>query len=285
MVLAGAVGLLMVSWSAAQFALSHRYWSMFVDWRAAKDQLFVQTHPSFPMHRMTLLTRYWVQPAVGSIAALLALSLVAALLVRGGWRWWALLVTAMPAANLLWGWRDSRTFGAGWIQWPGSGLVPASTHTTAWLVGGVVVDTLLVALVATALVLVVPARPSAPSRGQLWRVAPVLVVLAGWWLMRNPLPDRLAAIWLVQALAYVLVLGLLCVSSLPLATRGLATLVVLPFCASATATAVLSGDGAPGLVHHDAFALATAIWIVGGGWLFRSLRPPRTSLDPVEAGT
>lgn len=273
MVLAGAVGLLIASWSAAQLALSHRYWSMFVDWRAAKDQLFVQTHPSFPMHRMTLLARYWVQPAVGSIATLLALTLTAALLVRGGRRWWALLVTVMPAANLLWGWRDGRTLGAGWVQWPGSGLVPESTHTAAWLVAGIVVDTLLVAGVATAMVLLVPVRPSVPPHGQLWRVAPVLVVLAGWWLMRHPLPDRFAAIWLVQAMAYVLVVGLICVSSLPLATRALAVLVVLPFCVSATATAALSGDGVPGLVHHDAFALAAATWILGGAWLTADGRP------------
>jgi hypothetical protein len=263
---AGAGAALLAAWSATQLVLTHRYWTMFADWRTAKDQLFAQSHPQFPMQPFVVHTRYWVEPALACVVSALACTAIAALLVRGGRRWWALLIAVLPAANALWGWQDDQTFGAGWTQWPGSGLVAESRHWTAWLVTGVVVDTLVLVAIATALVFVVPVRQT-KGAGLPWRVLPALVVLGGWWLMRNPLPDRVHEIWLVEATAYVLAVGLLVTCTSHWLSRAVGIFVVLPFCALATSTGAVTSTSFPGLLHHDAFALATVAWMLAAAQL------------------
>jgi hypothetical protein len=122
--------------------------------------------------------------------------------------------------------------GAGWVQL-------SNDRLTTWLFTGAVVDTLVVAAIAVALVLAL--RPTdAPASVELLRSLPPMIVLAGWWLMRHPLPERIDEIWLVQALAFVFAAALLATSSLP--TVGT-------------------------LLHHAAFAAATAAWMLGAAQL------------------
>jgi hypothetical protein len=269
--LAGA-GLIVAAWSALQLFLTHRLAADFYAKSIAGCARFVREHPDGTCYPLSPVTRGdWLPYALASIAVLLALAATAAILVRGGGRLAPLIVAAMPAANFLGAWHDGRMLGAGWVQLSDNNL-------TSWTVTGMVVDTAVVTIVVLVLMFAVrPAdRPRVPYAGLL-RVVPPAVVLSGWWLMRHPIPERLDEIWLVQALAFTLAVGLVWLSGLPLRVRALGTIVVLPLTTWPISNAAVGSRTMADVVHHAAFAAGTAAMVVGLPRLIAALRSSRSS--------
>jgi hypothetical protein len=271
-VLLAGTGLLVAVWSALQLWLTHRLAAAFYAKSIAGCAQFVREHPDGKCYPLSPVTSGdWLPYALASIAVLVALAATAAILVRGGRRSAALIVAAMPAANFLGAWHDGRMLGAGWVQLSDDNL-------TSWTVAGMVVDTAVVTIVVLALMLTV--RPADRSRARaagLLRVVPPAVVLTGWWLMRHPLPERLDEIWLVQALAFTLAVGLLWLSGLSLWVRALGTLVVLPLTTWPIGNAAIGSRSMGEVVHHAAFAAGTAAMVVGLPRLIAALRSSRSS--------
>jgi hypothetical protein len=276
--LGGGAAVLLTGWSIAQLVLTHRATETAYRNDVAWYHRFVALHG----HDHVVVphpapARAWLLPGFSSIVAAVALVMVAALLVRGGRRWWALVVVAVPAANAWHGWEDSQVFGWGWMQ--------LSDHYVGWQVAGVATDTFVLTAVAVALAVAVPARHGGGRiPATALRAVPAMLVLAGWWFDRNPLPDQAHEIWLLKALAYVLTVGLLATSRLSLTTRAVAIFGVLPFCSVATSWAAIDGYGVVAqLAHHDLFALATASYVLGVPWLVQRLRVRRAPV-PVASG-
>ena len=278
----GAIGAIVVAWSALQLFLTHRLSAAFFHESVAHCAEMKERLPAsrcYPLAAVRLGD--WLPYAVTSIVVLLALSAVAAMLVRGGYRWWSAVVIALPAANLYSGGREvSRFLGPGWVQL-------SDRQLTTWLFTGAVVDTFVITAVAVAMMLAV--RPTARGLGstvQLLRCAPPMIVLGGWWLMRHPLPERLDEIWLLQALAFVVAAALLATSALHLWTRAVGVLLVLPLCGIPIySEATGPGSFLGAMLHHAAFAGATGVMVVGLPKLLamfrdRSVRPTAVVVTP-----
>lgn len=264
--LAGA-GVVALAWSALQLILTHRLAVAFYDQSIVGCARMVREHPSahcYPLPPVS--TGDWLPYAATSIAILAALATTAALLVRGGRRWWALLIIAMPAANLLWGWQDWRPLGSGWMQLSRGSL-------TTWVAAGIATDTAVVALIAAALIAAIrPTDRPLRDRRALARVVPPVMVLAGWWIMRHPLPDQVDKIWLVQAAAFVLAAGLLATCALPLWARSGAVLVVLPVTALPIYTEAVGFGSLSAVLHAAAVAAGTAGFVVAAAAVSRQLQ-------------
>lgn len=273
-------GVLVLTWSTLQLFLTHRLADRFYAMSIAGCARMSREHPGttcVPLRPVA--AGDWLPYAATSIVVLLALCAVAALLVRGGHRWSALLVTALPAANLLGGWRDpAHMLGAGWTQ-------VSDNHLRTWTVAGAVVDTTVIAFVVVALVASI--RPASRRDLSYWpmlRVVPPLVVLVGWWAMRHPLPDIVDKIWLLQAVSFVTAAGLLCTSRTPAWQRAVGVVVVLPLC-SIPIYSEAKGFGSLGPVtHHALFAVGTAAMVVGLPRLLAWVRPKPTTDQPVLSG-
>lgn len=273
----GAAATVFVAWSGAQLWLTHRLaWAAYHK-DAADLYRLVRLHPTdHVVMPQPVQPRFWLVPGLASVLTALALVAVAALLVRGGRRWWALVVTAAPAANFWYGWEDGRALGNGWVQL-------TRDHLVRWEVTGTIVDTAMLALVVAALVATVPRRTTAGPIGPvLLRALAPMVVLFGWWQMRNPLPDQVHEIWLIQALAWVLLVALLADAELPLSVRAGAVFVVLPFGSLGTTWSALLGDNGIRWLHHDLFAAAVVAYAVGVPALVERLRH-RPAVETVPA--
>jgi hypothetical protein len=268
--LVGGAGLIGLAWSGLQLFLTHRLAAAYYDRSIGGCARFVHERPGatcYPLHPVALGD--WLPYAATSIAILLALAATATLLVRGRRRWWALLVTAMPAANLLWGWQDWRPLGTGWMQLSGS--------PTTWIVAGIITDTAVVGVIALAIVFAIsptdrPAGRPSPALATLGRAVPPVVVLTGWWLMRHPLPDQVDRIWLAQATAFVLAAALLATCRLSPRTRALVVLVVLPLTALPVYTEATGFGSLSIVLHAAALAAGTAVYVLGAPALRRQLQ-------------
>ena len=265
-----AAGALVAAWAGLQLFLTHRLAADFRAKSLANCAGFLREHPTGTCQPIgPVSANDWLPYAVSSIVVLLALAGVAALLVRGGRRWWSLIVAALPAANFFYGWQDPRLLGAGWIQLTGNDL-------TRWLLTGVIVDTLVVTVIAATLAFAVRTVATPLPARQLLRVIPPMLVLAGWWTMRHPLPSQVDKIWLVQGLAFVLGTGLLVTSGLTLWTRTLGVLVLLPLCTLPIYSGAVGFGSFAGVGRRALFALGTAAMVVIVPRAIALLRPTAT---------
>ena len=274
--LSGA-GIMALSWAVLQLFLTHRLAASFFHESVTGCARFVREHPSGTCQPLAPVSANdWLPYAVTSIVVLLALAGVAALLVRGGQRRWTMLVAALPAANLLGGWHDPRLLGAGWTQLSGNSL-------TRWLVVGSIVDTLVVVAVAAAFAVALrPVAHARPGRGLL-RVIPPMLVLAGWWVMRHPLPTRVDEIWLVQALAFVLAAALLSISALHPRLRAVGVLIVLPLCTLPIYSEAVGLGSFTSVGRRALFAFGTAAMVIGLPRLVAPLRDRDAGERPAAA--
>lgn len=272
----GAAAVTFLAWSAVQLWLTHR--------------LAVDVHHQMVVNRQAFLARFpsglaspvppasareWVLPALAGILTVLALAIVAGALARGGRGRWALIVAVVPAANVWRGWEDGRPLGFGWTQM-------SDRHLTAWTLTGTAVDTALLLALAFAAIAVV-GRPGARARVDVMRAVPPALVLIGWWAVRNPMPDQVHQIWLVQALAWVLAVALLARCDLPPAVRAGVVLLVLPFGAVGTTLSALAGDAGTRWLHHDLFALAVVAYVAGVPALVGRVRARRPAAPALPA--
>jgi hypothetical protein len=216
-------------------------------------------------------TSLWMRAGLESVAAVLLPTIVAILLVAGGRRWLAATVAAYPAANVLGGFHNGASLGLGWDQ---------PTAVRLWFAYGVFVDTALLMLVVALLVKAVPDHDAAmPTRWNFLRVAPCLIVLAGWWVTRHPAPTSHDWVWLGDAVTFMLVAALLADSTLPRTVRTVSIGLVLPLTTGTILNDLIAphqlGFPAMYFVHHTLIALGTALYVGGAPIAFDWLLGPR----------
>jgi hypothetical protein len=264
-----AAAAVVAAWSGAQFWLAHRaVAALRADSQRSYRFFLTQSrvlhvpsgqHIAPPQPAYIAPDSLWIRAGIESALGALLVLAVAAALIRGGRRWVALLILAIPLANVLDGLDNGPLLGIGWNQ-----LGPSS-H--AWLALGFAVDSLLLLAVTALLIRALPPRLGRMSAAvAVTRALPPLLVLAGWWLAHAQLVDPVNRAWLAQAVAFVLIAALLAGSSLPLAGRATVILGVLPMCVPGMLDDLIgSGSHFDALtyLHHAAFAAATALFVAG----------------------
>ncbi|HVY08963.1 MAG TPA: hypothetical protein VHB18_02310 [Mycobacteriales bacterium] len=258
-------------WTIGQFVLC---------WDAFRDiQLAVHAQASrieFNNPHVYVLVRdlpsnLWVRAGLESVAAVVLPTVVAVFLIAGGRRWLAATVAAYPLANVLGGFHDGTPLGLGWDQ---------TRATRDWFAYGVAIDSLLLVLIVALLIRAMPERKTVePMRWRFARVVPVVIVLAGWWVMRHPAPTAHDWVWLGDAVTFLLVAALLADTTLPVAAKLFVVGLVLPL---STGT-ILDDLVAPGRIgfpaiyflHHTLVAVATAVYVTGVPSMVDRLRTSR----------
>jgi hypothetical protein len=228
---------------------------MFHDELRARIQ-FLAMHPTIPPPLpVPVQTRWWLLPAVESLIALVACSLVAAMIAVGGRRRWALLPAALPLTLLL-GRGDGNSLGLGWVQ-------PFS-HMYTWLTVGALVDTAVVAGIALLLGFSLPRRrATTPLAPAVLRTLPVAVVAFGYWFVGHPFPDAHDRLFVTRTLLLVLGAAVIATLRLPLVVRTL-VLLVLPFTDPNMADGLIGGYQTWWTyLHHLDVAAATMAYVLG----------------------
>jgi hypothetical protein len=253
---AAAVFVVVVAWSGLQLWLTHRAVAALEAHDRAAHARLAALHARHLAPVMAIPDSVWVRAGVESSAAMILLVAMIAALVIGGRSRWAALLAAVPGAVVLGGFQDGASLGLGWDQ-------PTSS-VRHWLMAGTAVDT-AVALALAAFVVQALPRPaaSASARWTLVRAAPVVVVLTGWWVMRNQYDEPVDRIWLARAVVFVVMAALLARSSLRLAARAVVVTVGLPLCWFGVLDAVIGGGAFPvaGVVHHALVAVVTGLYV------------------------
>lgn len=264
---------LALAWAIAQLLLArHTQIAMFHHELRARIQ-FLAMHPTLtPPLPVPVNTRWWLFPAVESLIALLACSLVATMTAAGGRRRWALLPAALPLTLLL-GRGDGNSLGLGWLQ-------PFS-HMYAWLTVGALVDALVVAGIAVLLGFSLPRRrATTPIAPAVLRTLPIAVIAFGYWFVGHPFPDAHDRLFVTRTLLLVLSAAVIASLRLPLAGRTL-VLLVLPFTDPTMADGLIGGYQTWWTyLHHVDVAAATMAYVLGVPYLasrFRQLRPSVTA--------
>jgi hypothetical protein len=260
-------------WTTAQFWLCRHALQMINFEALTAAQRFEARHPGLVVHVRPLPNSLWLRAGLDSVAAVLLPTIVALFLVAGGRRWLAGAVAAYPLANVLGAFHGGMSLGLGWEQ---------PTTVRAWFAYGVVIDTALLLLVVALLVSAMPDRREAvPTRWAFTRVVPVVIVLAGWWVMRHPSPSAHDWVWLGDAITFVLVAALLADCALPVAVRAAAIGLVLPLSTGTILNDLIAPHqlGFPAIyfLHHTLIALGTAVYVSGVPVAFRRLRGARTA--------
>ena len=251
------LGLVVGAWFTAQLLLArsgvlamHRDE---LDWRhrtrlVHPDAVFA---PVQPVH-----WRYEVFLSVASLAAMLACAVVAAGLVLGGRRAWAVGLTAAAPLTYFLGRGDANSLGLGW------GL--HINHMQMWLDAGAVVDAIVVVALTGLLIALLPHRTAeVPLAPAILRTLPIAVVAFGYWLIGNPLPDTHARFFVTRALLLILAAAVIATARLPLVARAL-TLLVVPFVDPTMADGLIQGYGTWGTyLNHVAVAAATGAYVLG----------------------
>jgi hypothetical protein len=258
--------MLVGGWYAAQLLLAHHaVVAMHEDdirWQRRMRLLHPDAvfGPVQPIH-----VRFWLLPATSSALALLACVAVAAALVVGGRRLWALLLVGAAPLSYFLGRGDANSLGLGWVQ-------PFS-HMQTWLTAGAVVDAIVVVAATVLLIAALPHRaPVVPLAPAVLRTLPIAIVAFGYWLIGNPLPDTHARLFITRALLLILAAAVIATARLPLVV-GMLTLFTMPFADPTMVDGLIRGYATWGTyLNHVAVAGATAAYVLAIPALIQRLR-------------
>jgi hypothetical protein len=246
-------------WATEQFWLCHHAVQRLNLTARFTAATYEGTHPGVFVHIDPIPSTVWMRAGLESVAAVLLPTIVAVFLVAGGRRWLAAAVAGYPAANVLGNFHDGALLGLGWDQ---------PTAVRLWFTYGVFVDTALLLLVVALLVNAMPERRMAvPTRWNFLRVAPCLVVMAGWWVTRHPSPTAHDWVWLGDAITFMVVAALLTDSALPRAARAISIGLILPLSTGTILNDLIAphqiGFPATYFAHHALIAIGTALYVGG----------------------
>lgn len=231
----------------------------------ATGQVLLERHAVFAMQESEPVhTRWWLLPSVESLIALAACALVAAVVVTGGRRPWAMLPAAFPLTLLL-GVGDGNSLGLGWMQ--------PFQHMFAWLRAGAVVDAAVVVAVALLLGIGLPRRrATTPLASAVLRTLPIAVIAFGYWYVGHPLPDDHDRLFIARSLLLVLAAAVIATLELPLAVRAL-TLFVLPFADPTMSDGLIGGyTNWSTYLDHVGVGAATMTYVLGAPYVVMKLR-------------